>query len=208
MPGVDGRKMSKSYNNTIEIFDDPATIRKKCKKIVTDSTPVEAPKNPDTCPLFGLFQLFAAGRRAGRGRAAVSRGGHRLRRDEDPAGRGDHRRLRRGPRARAEWVAHPSAWPKSGPPPPSGPGRPPGSSSTGPARRAGSIDGGSPAISPSRSGLTERRKGRKVPARLAFTSSIGRAGRRSARLISSGRVDGDDNDNQTGGDRSVAFDLI
>ena len=59
VPGVDGRKMSKSYNNTIEIFDDPATIRKKCKKIVTDSTPVEAPKNPDTCPLFSLFRLFA-----------------------------------------------------------------------------------------------------------------------------------------------------
>ena len=48
MPGVDGRKMSKSYDNTIEIFDDPKTILKKCKKIVTDSTPVEAPKNPDT----------------------------------------------------------------------------------------------------------------------------------------------------------------
>src|SRR3954452_3044197 len=59
VPGVDGRKMSKSYNNTIEIFDDPATIRKKCKKIVTDSTPVEAPKNPDTCPLFSLYRLFA-----------------------------------------------------------------------------------------------------------------------------------------------------
>jgi len=59
VPGVDGRKMSKSYNNTIEIFDDPATIRKKCKKIVTDSTPVEAPKDPETCPLFSLFRLFA-----------------------------------------------------------------------------------------------------------------------------------------------------
>ncbi len=60
VPGVDGRKMSKSYNNTIEIFDDPATIRKKVKRIVTDSTPVEAPKNPDTCSLFSLFKLFAA----------------------------------------------------------------------------------------------------------------------------------------------------
>lgn len=59
VPGLDGRKMSKSYQNTIEIFDDPATIRKKCKKIVTDSTPVEAPKNPETCSLFNLFKLFA-----------------------------------------------------------------------------------------------------------------------------------------------------
>jgi tryptophanyl-tRNA synthetase len=60
VPGLDGRKMSKSYNNTIEIFDDPATIKKKVKKIVTDSTPVEAPKNPDTCPLFNLYRLFAS----------------------------------------------------------------------------------------------------------------------------------------------------
>jgi tryptophanyl-tRNA synthetase len=60
VPGIDGRKMSKSYDNTIEIFDDPKTIVKKCKKIVTDSTPVEAPKNPDTCNVFQLFKLFAS----------------------------------------------------------------------------------------------------------------------------------------------------
>ncbi len=59
VPGLDGRKMSKSYNNAIDIFDDPAIVRKKVKKIVTDSTPVEAPKNPDTCPLFNLYKLFA-----------------------------------------------------------------------------------------------------------------------------------------------------
>ena len=59
VPGLDGQKMSKSYNNTIEIFDDPATIRKKVKRIVTDSTPVEAPKNPDDSSLFALFKLFA-----------------------------------------------------------------------------------------------------------------------------------------------------
>ena len=59
VPGLDGRKMSKSYANTIEIFDDPKTILKKCKRIVTDSIPVEAPKNPDGDKLFGLFGLFA-----------------------------------------------------------------------------------------------------------------------------------------------------
>ena len=59
VPGLDGQKMSKSYNNTIEIFDDPATIRKKVKRIVTDSTPVEAPKNPDDLPAVRLFKLFA-----------------------------------------------------------------------------------------------------------------------------------------------------
>ena len=59
VPGLDGRKMSKSYHNTIEIFDSPEAVRKKCKKIVTDSTPVDAPKNPETCPLFSLYRLFA-----------------------------------------------------------------------------------------------------------------------------------------------------
>jgi tryptophanyl-tRNA synthetase len=59
VPGIDGRKMSKSYDNTIDIFDDPKTMTKKVKRIVTDSTPVEAPKNPETCNLFQLFKLFA-----------------------------------------------------------------------------------------------------------------------------------------------------
>jgi tryptophanyl-tRNA synthetase len=60
IPGLDGRKMSKSYDNTIEIFDEPKTITKKVKRIVTDSIPVEEPKNPDTCNLMQLFRLFAA----------------------------------------------------------------------------------------------------------------------------------------------------
>lgn len=59
VPGVDGRKMSKSYDNTIEIFDDPKVILKKCKKIVTDSKGVDEPKDPETNHLFQLFKLFA-----------------------------------------------------------------------------------------------------------------------------------------------------
>jgi tryptophanyl-tRNA synthetase len=59
IPGTDGRKMSKSYDNTIEIFDDPKTILKKCKRLVTDSKGVDDPKDPDTSHLFGLFRLFA-----------------------------------------------------------------------------------------------------------------------------------------------------
>src|SRR4051794_13979524 len=59
VPGLDGRKMSKSYDNTIEIFDDPKTILKKCKRIVTDSRPVEAPKDPASDNLYQLFSLFA-----------------------------------------------------------------------------------------------------------------------------------------------------
>ena len=59
IPGLDGRKMSKSYANTIEIFDDPKTILKKCKKIVTDSIPIEAPKVTEHDKLFGMYELFA-----------------------------------------------------------------------------------------------------------------------------------------------------
>ncbi len=59
VPGVDGRKMSKSYNNTIEIFEPENSVKKKVMSIVTDSTPVEAPKNPDTCNVFALLRLVA-----------------------------------------------------------------------------------------------------------------------------------------------------
>jgi tryptophanyl-tRNA synthetase len=59
VPGVDGRKMSKSYGNTIEIFESEKSIKNKVMKIVTDSTPVEAPKDPDRCNVFALLKLFA-----------------------------------------------------------------------------------------------------------------------------------------------------
>src|SRR4029077_1257920 len=59
VPGTDGEKMSKSYGNTIELFEPEKKLRKKIMAIKTDSTPVEAPKNPDTCSLFALFKLFA-----------------------------------------------------------------------------------------------------------------------------------------------------
>ncbi len=59
VPGLDGEKMSKSYNNTIEIFETAKSLRKKIMSIKTDSTPVEAPKNPETCPVFTLYKLFA-----------------------------------------------------------------------------------------------------------------------------------------------------
>ncbi|MCI0499702.1 MAG: tryptophan--tRNA ligase [Planctomycetales bacterium] len=59
VPGIDGRKMSKSYNNTIEIFEPENSVKKKVMQVVTDSTPVEAPKNPDTCNAFALLKLVA-----------------------------------------------------------------------------------------------------------------------------------------------------
>lgn len=60
IPGTDGRKMSKSYNNFIRIFDDEKVIKKKIMSIVTDDLPLEAPKNPDTCNVFALIKLFAS----------------------------------------------------------------------------------------------------------------------------------------------------
>jgi tryptophanyl-tRNA synthetase len=59
IPGIDGQKMSKSYNNTLDIFMDEKPLRKSVMSIVTDSTPLEAPKNPDTCHVFALYQLLA-----------------------------------------------------------------------------------------------------------------------------------------------------
>jgi tryptophanyl-tRNA synthetase len=60
VPGVDGQKMSKSYGNTIEIFAEGKPLRKRVMGIVTDSTPVEAPKDPDRCNVYALYSLFAS----------------------------------------------------------------------------------------------------------------------------------------------------
>jgi tryptophanyl-tRNA synthetase len=58
VPGTDGQKMSKSYGNTIDLFAEGNALKKSVMGIVTDSTPVEAPKNPDTCNVFALLGLF------------------------------------------------------------------------------------------------------------------------------------------------------
>ncbi|HQR05177.1 MAG TPA: tryptophan--tRNA ligase [Gemmatales bacterium] len=59
VPGIDGKKMSKSYGNTIDIFAEGKHLKKVVMSIVTDSTPLEAPKNPDTCNVFAIYSLFA-----------------------------------------------------------------------------------------------------------------------------------------------------
>lgn len=59
VPGLDGEKMSKSYGNTIDIFDEPKSAKKRIMSIKTDSTPVEEPKNPDKCSVFALLRLLA-----------------------------------------------------------------------------------------------------------------------------------------------------
>ncbi|WMW77899.1 tryptophan--tRNA ligase [Flavobacterium sp. 20NA77.7] len=59
VPGTDGQKMSKSRNNYINIFTDDKSLRKQIMSIETDSTPLEDPKNPDTCNVFALYKLLA-----------------------------------------------------------------------------------------------------------------------------------------------------
>ncbi len=58
VPGIDGQKMSKSYNNTIKIFAREKEIKKAVMSIVTDSTPVDQPKDPDKSVLFKIYSLF------------------------------------------------------------------------------------------------------------------------------------------------------
>lgn len=60
IPGTDGLKMSKSYGNTINIFQSDKQLKKNINLIVTDSTPLEEPKNPDTCHVFKLYSLLGS----------------------------------------------------------------------------------------------------------------------------------------------------
>ncbi|MFT4834949.1 MAG: tryptophanyl-tRNA synthetase [Marinoscillum sp.] len=60
IPGTDGQKMSKSYGNTIDIFQSDKQLRKNVMAIITDSTPLEEPKNPDTCNVFALYKIMAS----------------------------------------------------------------------------------------------------------------------------------------------------
>jgi tryptophanyl-tRNA synthetase len=60
VPGLDGQKMSKSYGNTIDLFGEEKETRKRVMSIVTDSKPVEVPKDPESSTIFQLYSLFAS----------------------------------------------------------------------------------------------------------------------------------------------------
>ena len=75
VPGLDGQKMSKSYGNTIDIFAEEKEMRKRVMSVVTDSMPVEAPKNPDTSTIFHLYSLVGSPEETAAMRAAFEMGG-------------------------------------------------------------------------------------------------------------------------------------
>jgi tryptophanyl-tRNA synthetase len=75
VPGTDGRKMSKSYGNQIPVFDTDSAIKKKIMGIVTDSTPVEDPKDPEKCNVFALYKLFATAEQTEEMAARYRKGG-------------------------------------------------------------------------------------------------------------------------------------
>jgi tryptophanyl-tRNA synthetase len=75
VPGTDGEKMSKSYGNAIDVFEDPKVLRTKIMRIVTDSRPMEQPKEPDTDHLFQLYSLFAGQSQRGELASLYRKGG-------------------------------------------------------------------------------------------------------------------------------------
>ena len=76
IPGTDGRKMSKSYKNFIDIFLPSKELKKQISSIVTDATPLEEPKNPDTCNVFKLYSLIADERQTTEMRENYLKGGY------------------------------------------------------------------------------------------------------------------------------------
>ena len=75
VPGTDGEKMSKSYDNTLALFGDPKELRKRIMRISTDSRPMEDAKDPETDHLFQLYRLFASDEQIDEVRAIYWKGG-------------------------------------------------------------------------------------------------------------------------------------
>jgi len=76
IPGTDGSKMSKSKNNSIDIFLPDKKLRKQVMGVQTDSTPLEEPKNPDTCNVFSLYKLLASEKQISEMRSNYKNGGY------------------------------------------------------------------------------------------------------------------------------------
>lgn len=107
IPGLDGRKMSKSYGNTIPLFAPPAALRKRIMQIQTDSTPVEAPKDADAAPVFQLYRHFASAEEAASLRARLAAGGSGWAVAKEALWQAVERTLAEPRRIYADWMADP-----------------------------------------------------------------------------------------------------
>ena len=76
VPGLDGQKMSKSYNNTVELFGSEKETKSRIMRIVTDSKGLDDPKDPDTCNVFALYRLFASDAQRAEMESLYRRGGY------------------------------------------------------------------------------------------------------------------------------------
>lgn len=75
LPGLDGRKMSKSYGNTVPLFAPGLELKKLIRRVQTDATPVDAPKNPDSSAVFQIYEQFAAPENVSEMRRRLEAGG-------------------------------------------------------------------------------------------------------------------------------------
>lgn len=108
VPGTDGEKMSKSYNNTLELFEEAKALRKKIMRIVTDSRPMEQPKEPEGDHLFQLYSLFATDAERGEMAALYRRGGFGYGEIKQALADVAERFLAEPRRRRAELASHPN----------------------------------------------------------------------------------------------------
>ena len=132
--------MSKSYNNTLEVFEDPKAQRKKIMRIMTDSRPMDQPKEPETDHLYQLYSLFAAPGRARAMAALYRRGGFGYGEVKKALADAAERFFAEPRRAGPNWRPSPSGFGKSWPTAPPGPDARPARCSSGPARlRAGAV---------------------------------------------------------------------
>ena len=76
IPGTDGQKMSKSYRNIIDVFLPEKALKKNINTIVTDSLPLEAPKNPDTCNVFNIYKTIGTEQQISTMRTSYERGNY------------------------------------------------------------------------------------------------------------------------------------
>lgn len=76
VPGIDGRKMSKSYGNTIDIFADEKSLKKSIMNIVTSSTPIESPMDYSSCTVFKLYEMIADDKSTQDMKEKYTRGGY------------------------------------------------------------------------------------------------------------------------------------